>query len=273
MVEACQPTLLIDEADSFLAGNEELRGVLNSGHRKGGAVLRTVAVGDDFEVRSFSTYGACAIALIGQLPGTLADRSVAVMLTRRKPSETVTPFRLDRVDHLVVLARKLARWAKDNADAVAAVEPKMPTGLHNRAADNWRILCGIASVAGGDWLKRAHTAALAGATAEVDEGSRLELLLGDIRDVSGMREHMPSADLVAALVAIEGRPWAEYGRTGKPITQNKLARLLKPRELSRRGLGQTTPASVGTSARASRRRSNAIFGPQGDQTVQPSRMR
>ena len=76
--------------------------MLNSGHRRGGAVLRTVAVGDDFEVRSFSTYGACAIALIGKLPGTLADRSVPIALTRRKQSEPITPFRLDRVEHLVV---------------------------------------------------------------------------------------------------------------------------------------------------------------------------
>jgi Protein of unknown function (DUF3631) len=34
--------------------------------------------------------------------------------------------------------------------------------------------------------------------------------------------------LIAALVAVEGRPWAEYGRTGKPISQNQLARALKP---------------------------------------------
>ena len=115
VVEGFRPTLLIDEADSFLRDNEELRGVLNSGHRKGGAVLRNV--GDDHEPRSFSTYGACAIALIGQLPGTLTDRSVPITLTRRKRDEAITPFRLDRVDHLVVLARKLARWTADNAVA------------------------------------------------------------------------------------------------------------------------------------------------------------
>jgi hypothetical protein len=31
-----------------------------------------------------------------------------------------------------------------------------------------------------------------------------------------------------ALVAIEGRPWAEMGKSGKPLTQNRLARTLKP---------------------------------------------
>ena len=39
---------------------------------------------------------------------------------------------------------------------------------------------------------------------------------------------MPSAELVGALVAIEGRPWAELGKARKPLTQNGLARRLKP---------------------------------------------
>jgi hypothetical protein len=40
-----QPTLLIDEADTFLRDNEDLRGVLNSGHRHGGSVLRRNKLG------------------------------------------------------------------------------------------------------------------------------------------------------------------------------------------------------------------------------------
>ena len=73
-VDAWAPTLLIDEADTFLRDNEELRGILNSGHtRELAFVIRTV--GDDHEPRKFSTWGAKAIALIGGLKDTLADRS------------------------------------------------------------------------------------------------------------------------------------------------------------------------------------------------------
>ena len=69
-----------------------------------------------------------------------------------------------------------------------------------------------------------------------ETASLIELLLGDIRDIFAKREankvepvdRMPSGDLVAALVGIEGRPWAELGKTRKPLTQNRLARLLKP---------------------------------------------
>lgn len=233
VVEGFHPTLMIDEADSFLRDNEELRGVLNSGHRKGGAVLRNV--GDDHTVRSFSTFGACAIALIGQLPPTLTDRSVPITLTRRKKDETITPFRLDQVGHLVVLARRLARWTGDNGVAIAATEPDMPAGIYNRAADNWRPLLAIATVAGGKWLERGQAAALRGVATDVDDASLLELLLGDIRDIFAKRaanevdpaDRIPSAALVEALAETDGRPWGEFGKSEKPITQNKLARLLK----------------------------------------------
>src|SRR5215469_9295265 len=94
VVEAYRPTLLIDEADTFLRDNAELRGIVNSGHRRGGQVLRTI--GDDHEPRAFSTYSACAIALIGRLPETLHDRSVIVSLKRRLSSEAIKPFRPDR---------------------------------------------------------------------------------------------------------------------------------------------------------------------------------
>ena len=146
VVELQRPTLLIDEADTFLPENEELRGILNSGHRQGGSVIRTV--GEDFEPRSFSTYSACAIALIGRLPATLADRSVPIELRRRRPDEPIEPFRFDRTDHLDQLARKAARWALDNADRIRDADPVMPAGVFNRVADNWRPLLAIADAAG-----------------------------------------------------------------------------------------------------------------------------
>ena len=54
VIEACQPTLLLDEGDSFFREKNELRGILNSGHIKDMAfVIRSV--GDDHEPRVFST--------------------------------------------------------------------------------------------------------------------------------------------------------------------------------------------------------------------------
>src|SRR5262249_13735300 len=58
-----------------------------------------------------------------------------------------------------------------------------------------------------------------------NDASQLKLLLADIRDAFGEGLEIASADLVKALVTIEGRPW---GKNGKPLTQKKLAQMLKP---------------------------------------------
>jgi hypothetical protein len=223
VVEVALPTLLIDEADTFLSTNDELRGVLNSGHRRGGAVIRVV--GDDMEPRQFSTFAPAAIAMIGHLPGTLADRSVSITLKRKRADEPAESFRYDRVQELDRLARMCARWAKDNADRLRDLDPVVPSNLYNRAADNWRPLLAIAEAAGGDWPERAR--AVAAATVDADQAKRVGLL-ADIREVFDSKDNdrIKSADLAAALVAMEGHPWAEHGRTGKPLTPNGLARML-----------------------------------------------
>jgi uncharacterized protein DUF3631 len=226
-IEIQRPTLLIDEADTFLGENEELRGILNSGHRCGGSVLRTV--GDDFEPRQFSTYSACTIALIGRLPGTLADRSIAVELQRRLDSEPIESFRSDRTGHLDKLASKAARWAADNVDRVRAADPLMPPGIYNRVADNWRGLVAIGDAAGGEWPQRARRALEATRAVAEDDSIRVQLLT-DIRAIfaeCGV-DRLPSGDLVEALLAIECRSWAEWKKSGKPLSPTGLARLLKP---------------------------------------------
>ena len=145
VVEMARPTLLIDEADTFLKENDELRGILNTGHRKGGSVLRTI--GDDHEPRQFSTWGPAAIAMIGRLPDTLDDRSINCGMRRRKGSERVESFRSDRTQHLEIIAQKMARWAADHDDQLRGADPAT-VGLENRVADNWRPLLAIADAVG-----------------------------------------------------------------------------------------------------------------------------
>jgi Protein of unknown function (DUF3631) len=226
VVEMHHPSLLIDEADTFLPENEELRGILNSGHRRGGSVIRTV--GEDFEPRAFSTYSACAVALIGKLPPTLADRSVPVELRRRRMDEAIEPFRCDRTERLDQLARKTARWALDYAEHIRSSDPLLPAGVVNRAADNWRPLVTIADAAGGEWPMLARQAVQRAAAATDDESIRV-LLLSDIRTIFAQRGvgRLASGELISALIAIEERPWAEWKR-GKPMSPNSLARQLAP---------------------------------------------
>jgi Protein of unknown function (DUF3631) len=225
-VEKAKPTLLIDEADTFLKDNEELRGILNAGHRRGGQIIRTV--GDDHEPRQFSTWAPAAIAMIGRLPDTLEDRSVSIALRRRRSTERIQQFRSERTQDLKQLARKIARWCDDNRHALAGHDADTGT-LVNRSADNWRSLFAIADVAGGRWPEHARAIANADESSKEDQSTRT-MMLSDIRDFFAARpedDRARSADLAAALGGMEDRPWSEW-RNGKPITPAALARLLAP---------------------------------------------
>jgi len=71
-----EPTLLVDEADTWIAHSEELRGLFNAGFgpRSQAYVLR--CVGDDHEVQQFPAWCPKALAGIGKLPDTIQDRSI-----------------------------------------------------------------------------------------------------------------------------------------------------------------------------------------------------
>lgn len=229
VVEKYQPTLLIDEADTFLAGNEELRGIINSGHRRAGAyVIRTV--GDEHEPRTFCTWAAKAIALIGAMPDTLEDRAFNIRMQRRRPGEQTEELRIDRLSALEPLRQKIARWTADNLDSLKSANPEIPNTITNaRARDNWRVLLAIADAAGCHWPTRAREVALVFASEEPETQSSKVLLLHDLKAIFTEKgvERLESEEIVRALVEIEGRPWAE-GKNGKPLSKTGLARMLKP---------------------------------------------
>jgi len=74
-----------------------------------------------------------------------------------------------------------------------------------------------------------------GAIHETPEQRALfERTLAAIRNIIGELQEISSKRIVDELARIEGSPWAEWrkGRHRKPITQNALARLLKPHNVS-----------------------------------------
>ncbi len=224
-VEAARPTLLIDEADTFAKDNEELRGIINSGHHRNGNILRIV--GDDYEPRQFSTWGAMAIAGIGNMPGTIEDRSIIVSMRRKRPDEVVNRLRMDRTPDLDHLARMAARWAADHVPALKELDPETPSALHDRAADNWRALFAIADLAG--WTERARKVSIALSNLEgSDDASVRVQLLADIQSVflETSEDKITSVDLCAHLHRKDDKPWPEW-KAGKPITVVQVARLLK----------------------------------------------
>src|SRR5262249_6629462 len=76
-VHKYSPTLLVDEADTFLRDNDDLRGVVNSSHVRALASVPRCE-GEDSEPRLFSTWCPKLLATIGRQHATLEDRAIVV---------------------------------------------------------------------------------------------------------------------------------------------------------------------------------------------------
>ena len=230
-VEKFGPTLLLDEVETYIRDNEEMRGVVNSGFTRDSAVVIR-NVGDNHEPQPFKTWCPKVAALIGKLPDTLQDRAIIVTLRRRLTSESRERFSRQCHDEMKSLHRRAARWAADHIEELKIADPSMPAGLGDRAQDAWRPLLAIADAAGASWsdIGRRAAVALTGASDdEADSASRGVLLLTHVREIFAIREvqSLQSQDLLDALNNNEEWPWGEW-RQGKAISARGVAAILKP---------------------------------------------
>lgn len=225
-IEKYNPTLIIDEVDTFVNDNEDLRGVLNAGHSRDNPYIIRCA-GDDNEPKEFYVYGAKALSGIGKIPSTLMDRSISLTLRRKLKDEHRDRVRDLSRDTTNTIKAKLARWSDDNLLTVKEVMPILPQAINDRMQDNWEILLKIAAVLGDEWLKRANDACIEISGIEHDEPSLNEQLLMDIKIVFDLKKiaRIFSDDLIAALCADPEMNWATYNR-GKPITQKQVSNRL-----------------------------------------------
>ena len=230
IINKSAPTLLMDEADTYIA-KEELQGILNSGHSKSGAyVLRCDTKTGD--VVKFSTWAPVVIAGLGRFSDPLETRCIRVMLQRRLPSE--------KIDHFVETAEKLAayahlkvrlqQWSSANTASLSLHQPILPPGLSNRDGDNWRALLSIADLASKEWAEKSRAAAIALTSAAADlHEAPLEILLSDSRDAfdTSRSERLASKTLLETLNALPDRPWSTW-KSGRGLSAHHLSILLRP---------------------------------------------
>jgi len=230
-ITAWRPTLLIDEADTFIKQNDDLKGLVNAGHTRANAFVgRTVAVGDGHEPRLFDVWSAKAFAGISlekHLPDATMSRGIVVTLRRKMPTETAERLRHANKEQFQILASKLARFDEDYATQVRAARPLLPDELSDRDQDNWEPLLAIASCAGPEWVERATKSALALSRMAETFVSTGNELLSDIQEVFEKKKtfKISTVDLIEALTDDEEKAWATYNR-GRPLTPRQLAKLL-----------------------------------------------
>jgi hypothetical protein len=228
--EGGDATILFDEIDTVFGPkakeNEEIRGLLNAGHRRGAVAGRCVVRGKVIETEEIPAYSAVALAGIGELPDTILTRSVVVKMRRRAPDEKVEPFRA-RVHRPEgeKLYRSIAAWAESARPRVDGAWPAMPESITDRDADVWEPLLAIADAVGGDWPVRAREAAEAIVTESHTASASLGIrLLADLRTVFGAEDQLFTETILEGLVGMEEAPWGDL--MGKPLNDRGLARRL-----------------------------------------------
>jgi hypothetical protein len=241
------PTILYDEIDTVFGpkakDNEEVRGMLNAGHRKGATAGRCVVRGQNVVTEELPAYCAVALAGLNDLPDTIMSRAVVVRMQRRRPDEKVEPWR-ERTCRAQgeAIGDLLRNWA--NAEAPLITWPDMPDGIEDRAADVWEPLLAVADLAGEDWPQRARVAAVAHVADSSDPARSLGLLLlGDLREVFDRScvSKLPSEVILTELKQMPESPWATL-RGGVGIDARWLSRHLGPYGVSSKNV--RTPGGV-----------------------------
>lgn len=222
-VEKWAPTLGIDEVDAFLKDNEEARGLINSGlYRETAMVIR--CTGDDNTPTQFSTWAPKILCGIGKLAGTIEDRSIPLRMRRKVKGEAAASIRRSDPQPWADLRSQLTRWADDRRHAVGMAHPQPAAGLGDRAQDCWEPLLAIADEVGGEWPRRARSAALALHGVEEDTPSIGVELLRNIEEAFKERgaSRLASRTLLDMLTGDDEAPWATWNR-GKPLAARQLA--------------------------------------------------
>ena len=222
-------TILFDEVDTVFGPkakeNEELRGLLNAGHRRGAVAGRCIMRGKTVETEEIPAYAAVALAGLGWLPDTILSRSVIIRMRRRHQDELVEPFR--RQIHRPEGERirgMIEAWARTITGDITW--PDMPAGIEDRSADVWESLLAVADLVGGLWPQLARAAAVALVAAAREKEPSLGIrLLADLRSVFGEAEAMATKSILVDLHALPEAPWGDL--RGKPLSERDLARRLK----------------------------------------------
>lgn len=237
VIDQRAPTVLFDEIDELFAANgdeiKQVRAALNAGYRRGATVPRVEGDHANREVKDFSVFAMKLLAGLraSQWPDTTRDRGIIIELRRRLAGERVERFRLKHAaPALHELREELAAWADANAETMAAFEANDIEQISDRKFEVWEPLLAVAHAAGGEWPKRAHTAALLlSGVAEPDTDSLGVVLLRDLKVIFATHAvdgRLSTSAAVKALNDMEESPWQNL-RDGKGIDSYRVAKFLR----------------------------------------------
>lgn len=234
--------ILADESDAWLSssnpseGSEAMRAIINASHRPRlfGYVRQTDTSGKTPKSVKYKIDCAIAIAGLKALPETVADRSIPIVLIKRKATEPIERFRfLQAEQEIAPLRERLDAMAPRLTELLVGAMPALPEALEDRQMDNLSPLAAVADLAGGAWPGLARSAFLSlsrEVTALVGSGSIGVELLRAVREVFVEADDpaaVSSLDLLRGLYERSEGPWAaRYGCPDLPSERQRGAQRL-----------------------------------------------
>lgn len=231
LIEQSAPTLILDEAEALTGKSdraEAIRALLNAGNRRNITVPR--CQGNAYELKLFSIYCPKVIVAIGNCPDTIRDRSIVLMMQRRKPGEQVERFLARRVEpEAQALKRELESFIRRHKGEIERAYEELDLHfLQDRDAEAWEPLFAVLKVADPSrWEELRRSAVkLTGDKAATDIDDNLALrLLADLEATWPESQAAAfTADLIPILKDIEDAPW----QAEVDLNPRKLARFLRP---------------------------------------------
>ena len=162
---------------------EDIRGVLNAGYEYKGTVTRVVKG----EATDYNVFCPVMFAGKGQLPKSLEDRAVSIMMEKRRPGQQMDKFRAKMHEPLGrKIGLMLGAWAtKIQGPAGDILWDDAPEKLADRQVDILHAPVCVCQMAGGPWPERfeeiVEVLVLGGVS--TDAVSPATALLAAIRDV------------------------------------------------------------------------------------------
>lgn len=240
MLEAEPRTLLIDEADRSLRPDKpetaDVIAILNSGYKVGSTRPTLVPVkGGGWEAREMPTFAPVAMAGNSpNLPDDTRTRTLRVLLMPDLDGA------IDESDWELIqpaaeaLAARVTNWCNAARGRIKVERPTLPEGVTGRFREKWQPLARVAAVAGGPWPQR--VAEMAAADVEQVKRDREDgmittrphiVLLHHLAEVWPADDSFaPSSQLVDDLIAHDPRVWGAESTYGKPLTVQRLGRML-----------------------------------------------
>lgn len=229
MIEQYKPTLLIDEADTFMEAKSEMAGLLNKGYERGGVVIRIETDRHNaHEPRTFCVFGPKAlagIALERHLADATISRGIQVPMKRKTRDDKVRRLRAADPQVFARLRSAILRFVLDHKVVLAGGWDDLPEQLDDRQQDNWEPLLAIAHCFGAKWYRMSIEASLTLSAETAPLKSASNQLLEDIREVlrGNKAQYIPTADLLAGLNNAPDMDWCRYNH-GQALTPRQLAK-------------------------------------------------